>query len=54
MGIEIEDSIYGHSGGDLGFSTDVRMDVATGDIALIFVAEGDAATDWAMDTILKQ
>lgn len=46
MGIEVEDNIVGHSGGDLGFSSDVRMDLDDGRIAIIFEASDDADTSW--------
>lgn len=51
MGIEVEGTIIGHSGSDLGFSADVRMDLKTGDIALIFTAEGNANTDWSWEAL---
>lgn len=51
MGIEMEGNIVGHSGGDLGFSSDVRMDVTTGDIAIVLVGEGDGETDFAWDRL---
>ena len=46
MGIEIEGAIVGHSGGDLGFSSDIRMNLASGEIAAILMGDGDADTDW--------
>lgn len=52
MGIEMEDGIWGHSGGDLGFASDVRMDIRSGDIAIILVADADADTDWTYDRLL--
>lgn len=51
MGLEIESGIVGHSGGDLGFSSDVRMEVGSGDIAIILVAHSDADTDWTFDRL---
>lgn len=51
MGIEIEGAIYGHSGGDLGFSSDVRIDAETGDIAIVLIANGNSDTDWAYDVL---
>lgn len=51
MGIEIEDGIVGHSGGDLGFSSDVRLKLDTGEIAIILVAQEDADTDWTADVL---
>ncbi|WP_172972133.1 serine hydrolase domain-containing protein [Roseibium aquae] len=49
MGIEIEDGIAGHSGGDLGYSSDACMDLASGLVAVELVAAEDAITDWAWD-----
>ena len=54
MGIEIEDGTYGHSGGDLGFASDVRMDVRSGDIAIILVADAEADTDWTFDRLMDR
>ncbi len=51
MGIEIEDSTYGHSGGDLGFSADARIDLETGTIAVILIAQADADTSWTYDIL---
>ncbi|ROT99428.1 serine hydrolase domain-containing protein [Histidinibacterium lentulum] len=51
MGIEIEDGIAGHSGGDLGHASDVRMDLRTGDVAVELIADEDAWPDWP-DAIL--
>lgn len=52
MGIEVEDGLVGHSGGDYGFAADVRMNLGTGDIALVLIGEEDADTDWAFDQLL--
>lgn len=52
MGIEIEDEIWGHSGGDLGFASDVRMDIQSGDLAILLVADAEADTDWTYDRLL--
>lgn len=54
MGIEIEDGTYGHSGGDLGFASDVRMDIRSGDISIILVAEAEADTDWTFDRLMDR
>lgn len=51
MGIEIEDSIVGHSGGDLGYSADVRMELESGAVAVVLVAEEDGDIDWAWDRL---
>jgi len=53
MGIEVEDGLVGHSGGDLGFSSDVRMDTDDGRIAIIFHANADADTSWTFDKLLN-
>lgn len=46
MGIEIDGALVGHSGGDLGFSADLRLDRASGDMAIQLIAASDAVTDW--------
>lgn len=51
MGIEIEDGIAGHSGGDLGFASDARIDLARGLIAVELIGAEDADTDWAWDRV---
>lgn len=51
IGLEIDDMSIGHSGGDLGFSSDVHFDTETGMIAIIFFAQSDADTGWASDMI---
>lgn len=52
MGLDISGGIYGHSGGDLGFSSDVRFDPDTGRIAIELVARPDADLDWPEDALL--
>jgi D-alanyl-D-alanine carboxypeptidase len=54
MGLDVEGDIFGHSGGDVGFASDVRMNVETGAIAIIFEASADADISWASDVILGQ
>ncbi|MEM8773322.1 MAG: serine hydrolase domain-containing protein [Pseudomonadota bacterium] len=49
MGLEVEDGLVGHSGGDLGFSSDVRLDLETGALAIELVAAEDAKTGWTFD-----
>lgn len=49
MGIEVEGDSVGHSGGDLGFSSDVRLHRPTGTMAVMLVAEEDADTGWTED-----
>ena len=51
MGIEVEGNNVGHSGEDLGFSSDARVNLSTGDLAIILVADADADTDWAFWTV---
>ncbi len=52
MGIELSDGLYGHSGADVGYSSDIRMNPDTGDIALELVAEEDSYSDWPYVTPL--
>lgn len=49
MGIELDGPILGHSGGDLGFSSDVRLHRPSGTIAVMLVAGEDADTFWIDD-----
>ena len=51
MGIEVDGSVFGHTGGDLGFSSEVRIDIKTDIIAIMFVAQDDADTRWVEDVI---
>ncbi|MEL7216145.1 MAG: serine hydrolase domain-containing protein [Pseudomonadota bacterium] len=51
MGIEVEDGIYGHSGGDLGFAADARFNAETGAIAVELIADGAADPDWAYEFV---
>ncbi len=48
-GVEIEWPVVGHAGGDLGYASDIRMDLETGDVAVVLAAEEDAETGWAWD-----
>ncbi len=41
MGLELDAEEIGHSGGDLGFSSDVRLDVETGAVWIELFASGD-------------
>ena len=54
MGIGVEGAIVGHSGGDLGFASDVTLDRETGTIAIILSADADADTSWAIDQVLGE
>ena len=48
-GLEIEWPVVGHSGGDLGYASDIRMNLETGEIAVVLAAAEDAETGWAWD-----
>lgn len=49
MGIEVESEIYGHSGGDLGFASDIRFDAESGVTYIELIADGDADASWTED-----
>ncbi|MEL7256096.1 MAG: serine hydrolase domain-containing protein [Pseudomonadota bacterium] len=51
MGIEVDDQTVGHSGGDLGFSSDIRFHPESGWLALLLIAKGEANTDWPAKTL---
>lgn len=46
LGVELDGPVVGHSGGDLGFASDVRLDRRDGAVAVILVADAEADTDW--------
>ena len=46
MGVELTDGIVGHSGGDFGYSSDIRMNLATGAIAIELAASARADISW--------
>ncbi len=52
MGLELSDGLIGHSGADVGYSSDIRLDPATGNLALELVAAEDAYSDWPYVTPL--
>lgn len=54
LGIEIDGAVYGHSGGDLGFSSDVRIDTISGAIAITLIAQSDADTSWTDIVLLSR
>jgi D-alanyl-D-alanine carboxypeptidase len=54
MGIETEPPIYGHSGGDLGFSSDVKINMDTSTIAVLLIAKGDADTNFTFDWVQSE
>lgn len=49
MGVSIDGNIIGHSGADLGFVSDVRMDITTGNVAVILIGSERKDTGWAAD-----
>ncbi|MFK8077278.1 MAG: serine hydrolase domain-containing protein [Granulosicoccus sp.] len=51
LGIEVGDTVFGHSGGDIGFSSDVRIDTSTGAIAIYFKAASGADLSWTADVL---
>ena len=51
MGIDLDNPTYGHPGGDLGFATDVRINVETGDVAIMLSADAAADTAWTYDVL---
>ena len=51
MGIEVDGAIVGHSGGDLGFSSDVRLDRDNGTLAIILSASADTDIDWTIEAL---
>lgn len=51
MGIELDGTIVGHSGGDLGFSSDVRLDRDNGTFAIILSASADTDTNWTFEAL---
>ncbi len=51
LGIGVGDTVFGHSGGDIGFSSDVRIDTSTGAIAIYFKAESGADLSWTADVL---
>ncbi|MEM1373244.1 MAG: serine hydrolase domain-containing protein [Pseudomonadota bacterium] len=51
LGVEIDGPIVGHSGGDVGFASDARVDLETGRIGIILVADGEAQTWWAEEAV---
>src|SRR6056297_630984 len=51
MGIEVDGAIVGHSGGDLGFSSDARLDRDNGPLAIILSSSADTDTDWTFEVL---
>ena len=51
LGVEIDGDIVGHSGGDFGYVADVRMNLATGVVAVVLVADEDGDTNWAWNHV---
>jgi len=54
MGLVAAGDLVGHTGGDLGFASDVVMNIATGDVAVVLVGEENGDTTWAYDLIAGQ
>ncbi|MEL6701759.1 MAG: serine hydrolase domain-containing protein, partial [Pseudomonadota bacterium] len=51
LGIAVDGQFVGHSGADLGFSSEVIADLESGDIAVMLVAEDNADTDWVFEVL---
>jgi D-alanyl-D-alanine carboxypeptidase len=51
LGIEVGGPILGHSGGDLGFSSDARIDTSTGSIAIFFISQADTDLSWTEEIL---
>lgn len=51
MGVEVDGALVGHSGYDLGFSSDVRLDRDTGALAIILSSSVDTDTDWTWEML---
>lgn len=51
MGLELEGDLVGHSGGDLGFSADIRLDRDSGTLAVFLAAQADADTGWTYEAL---
>jgi D-alanyl-D-alanine carboxypeptidase len=54
LGIDVDGNIFGHSGGDTGFSSDARINVKTGAIAIMLIAKANADTSWTEDVIRRR
>ncbi|MGB0798945.1 MAG: serine hydrolase domain-containing protein [Planktomarina sp.] len=46
MGLVVDGQFVGHSGADLGFTSSIGMDRATGNISVILAADADADMTW--------
>lgn len=51
MGIVTDGHYVGHSGSDLGFSSEVAANLSSRMVAVMLVAQGDADTDWVWDQV---
>lgn len=49
MGVEVDGDVVGHSGGDLGFYSYLRLHRSSGTLAVMLIAEEDAHTGWTND-----
>jgi D-alanyl-D-alanine carboxypeptidase len=54
MGLEVEGDIVGHAGGDIGYSSDVRMDLETGNIAVFLIASEAVGTRWPRERLRRK
>ena len=52
MGIQIEDETWGLSGADLGFASNVQMNILFNVAAILLVADAGADTDWTFERLL--
>lgn len=51
MGLEVSGAVIGHSGGDLGYASDLRLNLRTGRIAVELVAREDGGSDWTFEQV---
>ncbi|OED36587.1 hypothetical protein AB833_26690 [Chromatiales bacterium (ex Bugula neritina AB1)] len=51
LGVEFNGPILGHSGGDLGFSSEARIDTRNGAIAVYFISQADANMSWTEEVL---
>jgi D-alanyl-D-alanine carboxypeptidase len=51
MGVEVEDGIAGHSGGDFGYASDVRIDLESHEIAVEMIADEEAEALWPLERL---
>lgn len=51
LGITVEDGIVGHTGGDLGFVSELSADLQARRIAIMLIADAVEETDWVTEQI---